>query len=391
MNIVALFFADDGLLLAENLKDATDMINFVVQSAAKCGLSLSKQKSKILLFNVLDQTTDKEGIEVVDTIKYLGVTVTNKRDCFSEHKRQNIDKARKFANLLYSVVSRSCNRMLIGKTYWKCLAMSSFLYAAEAMLFSEEEIPKHQRIENQVYRNILQLPTYVASGGLRSEIGASSCRARDMKEKILFVKHIMKDNGNALLRRIFMHRFENNEGEYTALVKRYMEAVGLTLNEVKCKSDDSLKKLVNGWDSVRWRAEITEKETLRIYRKYKTDIKEEKWYDNTWQSNVMMKGRFNVLPLNWRKRHQGGSVLCPICNEEDETQEHFLIHCKAYADLKRDYNFINGGANDEDDTMARMLLLKEESDEIEKKKELLQRMFNRRTAAQKTREREGRR
>ena len=99
VKIVALFFADDGLLLAENLKDATDMINFIIQSARKCGLSLNKRKSKILMFNVPEQKTDIEGIEVVDKIKYLGVIVTNKKDCFGDYKRQNIDKPLIFCGL----------------------------------------------------------------------------------------------------------------------------------------------------------------------------------------------------------------------------------------------------------------------------------------------------
>ena len=197
----------------------------------------------------------------------------------------------------------------------------------------------------------------------------------------------MKDDGNALLKSIFMHRFSNNEGDYTALVKRYMEAVRLTLNEVKCKSEEYIKKAVNGWDKDRWKNEITEKETLRLYRKYKVDINEEKWYDNTAKSHIMMKARLNVLPLYWRKQHQGGNTQCPVCNEETETQEHFLIHCTGYDDLKRNYNFIDdGGAGNQDDIMACMLLLKEEMNKTEMKKELLQKMFNRRTAAQKARE-----
>ena len=41
-----------------------------------------------------------------------------------------------------------------------------------------------KRIDNQVYRAILELPTYTASSPLRSEIGASSSKARDIKNLI---------------------------------------------------------------------------------------------------------------------------------------------------------------------------------------------------------------
>ena len=43
----------------------------------------------------------------------------NSRKCFGGYKRGRVALAERMANMTFSVVYRSCNRVLIGKTYWK--------------------------------------------------------------------------------------------------------------------------------------------------------------------------------------------------------------------------------------------------------------------------------
>ena len=95
--------------------------------------------------------------------------------------------------MTYSTIANACDKILVGKTFWKSIAMPSFLFASEVLEYNEEELKTLQRIDNQVYRAILELPIYTATSALRSEIGASSTKCRDMKNKILFVKHIPRD------------------------------------------------------------------------------------------------------------------------------------------------------------------------------------------------------
>ena len=47
-----------------------------------------------------------------------------------------------------------CNRLLIGKTYWKEIALPSILIASEIIDYSEKELIKRQIIENLVYKTI---------------------------------------------------------------------------------------------------------------------------------------------------------------------------------------------------------------------------------------------
>ena len=62
------------------------------------------------------------------------------------------------ANLTYCIIEKSCNKFLIGKTYWKSIILPSILYGTNIINLSEEDIKVLQIIENNVYRSILNAP-----------------------------------------------------------------------------------------------------------------------------------------------------------------------------------------------------------------------------------------
>ena len=64
-----------------------------------------------------------EGIQITDHIKYLGTTIDNKKNYFKTQKENMFNKAIKLSNMTYSVIEKSCNKLLIGKTYWKSVAL----------------------------------------------------------------------------------------------------------------------------------------------------------------------------------------------------------------------------------------------------------------------------
>ena len=191
-HIPALLYADDGLILTHSETDAQTCIQKLENIAATCGLALNKQKSNVLIFNKKQEHMPQE----ISGIKNLGIKITNKKACFKDHIKTSIEKAKKLGNTIYSVIETSCNRLLIGKTYWKGLAMPSYLYGSEVLVYREKDLEELQRTEHKVYRAILQLPSYTAVAALRADVGASSSKARDMKSKILYAKHAIDEDGN---------------------------------------------------------------------------------------------------------------------------------------------------------------------------------------------------
>ncbi len=62
------------------------------------------------------------------------------------------------ANTTYSVIDRACNKLLIGKTYWKSVVLLCPLNGSSVVVWNQQELEKMQRIENSVWRKILSAP-----------------------------------------------------------------------------------------------------------------------------------------------------------------------------------------------------------------------------------------
>ena len=92
--------------------------------------------------------------------------------------------------------------MLIGKTFWKTLAMPNFFYGQELLIYNKENINRLQVIENKAHRFILDIPRSTAIEFLRGEIGSSSMLFRDIRAKIMYLKHALTSNNNDLLKYI---------------------------------------------------------------------------------------------------------------------------------------------------------------------------------------------
>ena len=67
-----------------------------------------------MIFNVKEQPEHLCNIEI-----------DNKRNYFKTQRGKIIENARKMANITYSVIEISCNKLLIGKTFWKSSALPS--------------------------------------------------------------------------------------------------------------------------------------------------------------------------------------------------------------------------------------------------------------------------
>ena len=142
------------------------------------GLEINKEKSNILIFNMKKQPEEIEGIKVTKHIKYLGLTLDNKRNCCKTEREKTTEKAQKLANIIYSIIEKSYNKLMIGKTFRENVAIPSILYGSNIVNFSDTELEKLQRIGNGVYRQILGAPKYAANCTLRGEMGASLMKRR---------------------------------------------------------------------------------------------------------------------------------------------------------------------------------------------------------------------
>ena len=148
-------------------------------------MNINKGKSNVLLFDHDGIGLEEvKGIRVSNTIRYLGADMEDSRMCFREYIKGKIQFAETMANLTFSVISKSCDKLLIGKTYWKSVVQPRVWSAAAVVMWTKEERKQLQIVENRVWRQILGAPIYTPVAALQGEIGVSSMEGRDMKMQL---------------------------------------------------------------------------------------------------------------------------------------------------------------------------------------------------------------
>ena len=372
-----LFFADDGLILSQSIEDAENDIQTVIEISRSCGLEINKQKSNIIIFNMKEKPNEIENIKVTEKIKYLGVTICDKKDCFKVHKEEMLQKAQKLANMTYPIIAKSCNKLLIGKTYWKSIALPSILYGTNVMQLTDTEIGKLQTIENSVYRQILGAPRYAPNATLRGEIGASSMRKRIIESRLKYMKSI-ETGRNPLLEDILytIKRYGKWQKWYDK-TEEYGKEFNHSIAEIEDLSENELRRTLNEYDTERWKKELNSKSSIAIYKDWKKEIKEEPIYDNRPASVTLYRARANCLPLMERNRHTGENTQC-FCGEGTENLEHMLLHCKEYEEIRMLTKELQRPYNEKTEDVIGTFLF--DTTNIEEKKTVLHKIWRKREA-----------
>ena len=275
------------------------------------------------------------------------------------------NKARHRSNLMPAVIAKSCNKILIGKTYWKNAALPSIMHGTEIVCFTKKQISDLQTEENKAFRYTVNARKCTAISALRGEMGASLQKTRDMKTKILFLRHILTDNN--LMKEILIHQLEAKKTtKWIKQIKEYLEELQININTIQTSTIQDIKSTIKIYDSNLWHTDMQEKSTLTIYRKYKHSIKDEQnLYDNSAGTTTLFEARTGTLQLNDTKRHTNGETSCELCGYHYENCEHFLLHCTALQETRKNVIGLQQPFKESiDETISDFLLFKENSEEI---------------------------
>jgi len=327
IKLTSLFFADDALLLASTEGELKRSLRIMIEKSKYYGLELNKQKSNIVIFNEqLEEKEEIDGIKVVKEIKYLGVSITNSRKIFDTHKKYMTEKALKLSNVTAVVVERSVCRLMIGKTYWKCVALPSFMSATGVMSWKQKEIDELQVIENGALRKILCGRSYTPICALRGEVGSSLMETRIIKNRLKY-DHYLRHGGNKMLE-IIREDMENKKHSWIRETKKYGEKVEIGKDR-RCneKMIDHIDRKCREYDTSEWRKEVETKTSLYIYKEWKRNVGEVAYCEGNYESRLWLEARTNTLTLRDRKRFVGESVECIICGYEREDLMHFILDC----------------------------------------------------------------
>ena len=140
-------------------------------------------KSNIIIFNSNNQPGYIEDIQITTSITYLGVNIHNKKDCYKLQRTEATKRANKCSSMMPAIIAKSCNIILIGKTYRKSAALPAMLHGTEVIYLSNTYLANLQKEENKAVSYIVNTRRKTAISALRGEFGISLQSTRDMKSR----------------------------------------------------------------------------------------------------------------------------------------------------------------------------------------------------------------
>ena len=209
--------------------------------------------------------TELEGIKVVNSIKYLGMEVGNRKDILEGHKEKMLKRAEGMATQVNKVIETSCNKLLVGKTWWKCGILSGILFGAGVMNLNVNQVKTLQNIEYRVYRGILGAIYNTPKAVMRGEIGSSLMETRIIESRLTLVRGMIESE-NKMVRDILGKVRGLRDNAWNRRLEDYLGKVGMKFEDLENMNKRAIKIRVRERDNRLWREELENLGSVEIYR-----------------------------------------------------------------------------------------------------------------------------
>ena len=207
-------------------------------------------------------------------------------------------------------------------------------------------------------------------------------RTRFIESKLVLIKGIL--TGKNTLTREILHKTREEKGnKWNKQLEEYLKEIKMNYMEINTMTKAKIKTRMKQWDTEEWKTDLESKSSTKIYRMFKTEIKEEKSYDNRFSSALLFRARSNTLELNTRNRYKNLDTKCDLCDNENEDLIHFLIDCKNLEHLRDERIMVKCLDENKEQMVGKILF---EYEEIEQTKNMVEKMWNFRKGKQKEKE-----
>lgn len=345
LNIRLLLYADDMVILAEDIKVMQRMINKLEEYCERWSLEVNLSKSEIMVFRNGGRLSHQENwifkgerIRIVSHYTYLGILLTPKMT-FAKHVEKRNTAAKSSINATWQCFLAKRNIPLRVK--WKlfqavCRAIQA--YSAQVWGFGMfEEVDKLQRY---FLKRVLKLPSCTPNYALSIETGAEDGHFYTLDLHLRYIsktifeydeRRLPHQLSKILLRKQFFWVKEINKlGHRLGL--HWDENV--SQGEWKRKCLELLRQLKSN-EHQEYLRRATESNT-RFYRKL-DHSKGQKYFIDEYDLNKItwiFKARCDLIRLNGNCFGRN-NTLCTLCNmREEENIQHFLGVCPVLKEFR---------------------------------------------------------
>ena len=346
---IALCYADDLIIISSNKKGLERSINILESWCFKNYIKVSAKKSQIMIINKKDIDTvfyvNKSILKEVNTIKYLGFTITNDGS-WDQHIEKCIGKVHgliyKWKDLLKSNKIQYKYRILLADA----MILSHLSYGEEIITPSRKYLNRIQSVETRILKTIFNLPRQTNTNALLHLTGRLStysrlklrrltnfCRINRLNLEVLnslFNENIIKKTKNTLVNQTLTDIKTILEKKNLRTVSKRIPSEIITSKEVnisECKN--YLKRYI--------RLENSE----NIYRSLQVNNNDIATINSRVpDETILSQKEFNLKNLvSWRlgitglskNYHLDEDSICPLCDTDYvyNFQKHLLSHCSA--------------------------------------------------------------
>lgn len=191
-------FADDIVLLEENAAHLEEMIKTLNEESMKVGLSMNKEKTKVLTnSNPIAITIENQALEYVDEYCYLGQIISHKDQSTKEINRRILNGWKKYWSLKEVLKSKELSMSTKRKVFNTCV-LPVITYGCETWSLTKHHREKLERCQRAMERSMtgIRKQDRVRSSTIRQKTKIVDILTRIDQQKWRWTGHMMRDPQN---------------------------------------------------------------------------------------------------------------------------------------------------------------------------------------------------
>ena len=229
------------------------------------------------------------------------------------------------------------NNLCLGPYFFEVAIILRQAMLVTVMLLNSEtwlrltkgDTKKLEQVDEMLLRKLLQTPISTPIPALYLETGVIPIRFIIKTRRIMFLHHIITRPKESLIYRVLQAQINKPvKGDWCLVVVEDLEALGLgdlTVEKLEKMPKESLKKLLKvKVQQAAFQELIASKESLSKL----TDLEYDQLIMQPYLSINSVSITHKRLEFRWRTKmmkvncNYGLKISCPLCHEEEDTQEH---------------------------------------------------------------------
>ena len=236
VNISALFFADDIVLIGKSIKALDHLMSITRRFFSNHRLKISETKSKVMMYNATTGQTSFSGsqeysemtLQQVVVFKYLGVDIcSSPRGLFRAYNERVKAKARQYLQCVLALVRAGPDRADLAHTLWTCCALPAIMYGCEVVPFHKGTIELLESCQARVGKFILQVPNSSANVCTNIDCGFRPVWAIIAERVMLYAKKMMSRSMSYWPKKAFTYHLEIGcDSPYVKYLNKWKDLTG---------------------------------------------------------------------------------------------------------------------------------------------------------------------